>query len=96
MTQTPGFIAVYRWKIAEENVAAFRECWRAATRELGPHGIRGSLFARADDGTFCAIALWPDRETRDRAFADVPGREWPPVERLEPILLSPLDNLWKL
>ena len=95
MNAKPGLVAIYRWRIADEHVEAFRARWTHATRALKPHGGMGSLFARADDGTYYAVALWPDRETRERAFdATEDGAPWPPAERLEPILLDPIENLW--
>ena len=35
-------------------------------------GSGGSALFRADDGTYVAIARWPDRETRDRCAVSDP------------------------
>ena len=96
MRASPGLVAIYRWRIADEHLPAFRRKWRETTLALRSRGGSGSLLGRADDGTYHAIALWPDAATRDRAFADLPdGEPWPLVERLDPILIEPLDDLWE-
>ncbi|NVD43594.1 hypothetical protein [Qipengyuania atrilutea] len=59
MSTQPGLVAIYRWRIDDENVEAFRARWTHATRALKPHGGMGSLLARADDGSFDAVALCP-------------------------------------
>lgn len=92
----PGFVAIYRWKIAPEHVDVFRQRWLVATEQLYQVGGQGSLLGKADDGTYVAVALWPDRKTRDLAFSEIGARdEWPPAERLEPILIDPIENLWQ-
>ncbi|MXO84974.1 hypothetical protein GRI38_02880 [Altererythrobacter aurantiacus] len=95
MSEAPGFVAIYRWRIEPKNVAAFRDRWLRETERLKAKGGMGSLLAVADDGTYHAIALWPDRETRRQAFDQSESAEpWPPAERLETTMLTPLDNLW--
>jgi heme-degrading monooxygenase HmoA len=94
----PGFVAIYRWRVAAEHEAAFIARWEQATLRLRTFGGMGSLLGRATSGEMVAVALWPSAEARDRAFAaqeaeDAP--EWPPAERLEPILLHPIANLWE-
>lgn len=90
-----GFVAIYRWRVAPEHEAEFRSVWAETTATLRQHGGLGSLLGRAEDGALCAVALWPSAEARDRAFASAPnGRAWPPAERLEPLTLDVLDDLW--
>ena len=91
----PGFVAIYRWRVEPEHEAAFVERWRQATAILSRHGGQGSLLGRAQSGELVAVALWPSAEARDRAFADA-GNDapWPPTERLDPILVDPIANLW--
>ncbi len=33
-----GFIAIYRWRVAAEHQADFRERWREVTRQGSEHG----------------------------------------------------------
>ena len=90
-----GLVAIYRWRVAEEHVAAFIERWERATRRLRGLGGMGSLLGRAATGELVAVALWPSAEAREAAFALVADDgEWPPAERLEPILVDPIANLW--
>ncbi|MGB3711467.1 MAG: antibiotic biosynthesis monooxygenase [Erythrobacter sp.] len=91
-----GFVGIYRWKVDDEHVAAFRRAWSEGTEALKPYNSYGSLLGRAADGTFVAVAMWPDKETRDRAFEHAPDPDWPPLERLEPMLLEVLDDLWNV
>ncbi len=94
-TETQGFVAIYRWVVADEHIAAFRLRWSEATEELKPFASYGSLLGQAEDGSLIGIALWPDRATRDRAFtALTSGTEWPPSAQLEPILIDVVDNRW--
>ena len=92
---TPGFVAIYRWRVEPHFADAFIAKWEETTIALGKHGGMGSLLGRTEDGLFAAIALWPDRETRDTAFAAVGSEGWPPAERLDPILIDPLANHWR-
>ena len=91
----PGFVAIYRWRVAPEHEAAFVERWRQATAILSRHGGQGSLLGRAQSGEMVAVALWPSAEARDRAFAEAgDDAPWPPAERLDPFLVDPIANLW--
>ena len=90
----PGLIAVYRWRVSEEHEQAFLMKWRQATRDLSAHGGIRSLIGKTQDGLFAAVALWPDAHTRETAFAAVGSEGWPPAERLEPISIDPIENLW--
>lgn len=93
--ETQGFVAIYRWAVADEHVAAFRQHWAEATDGLMTFASNGSLLGKAEDGSLIGIALWPDRETRDRAFAAfADGTQWPPNTQLEPMLVEVIDDRW--
>ncbi len=95
MTGETGLVAIYRWRVAPENRTAFCARWADATEELRAKGGQGSMLGEAADGTLYAIAKWPDRATRERAFAEqADAKPWPEAERLEPILLDTLDDRW--
>jgi hypothetical protein len=90
-----GFIAVYRWRVAMEGEAAFRERWRQVTEIGREHGAFGSCLARAATGELVAIALWPDENTRNQAFEKMGSSPaWPRAERLDEMRLDVLDDLW--
>ena len=93
----PGLVAIYRWRVAAENRAPFRETWERATLRLRELGGQGSLLGEDSDGTLVAIALWPDAATRDAAFAATEGEfDWPEAEWLDPILVTPAIKHWEL
>ena len=93
------FVAVYRWRLKAGHEDEFAQSWQRVTeailRDCGSHG---SALFRGDDGTYSAIAIWPDRETRERCSPAVETElarmtdcieERFPEERLEM-----LSNLW--
>jgi hypothetical protein len=93
---TVGFIAVYRWRVEPEHEAGFRRAWSDTTLALRERGGYGSCLGRAADGTFVAVAPWPDRQAREAAFDAIgDGPQWPPCERLDPIEMQVTDDLWQ-
>ena len=96
------FVVVYRWRLRPGHEAQFTRDWRDITilaREK--YGSFGSSLFEAHDGSYVAIARWPDRETRERWIArrgvDTASRarmnaaieqDYPPLE------LDTLHDLW--
>ena len=96
------FVVVYRWRLRPEREAQFIRDWRditVAAREK--YGSWGSSLFEAHDGSYVAIARWPDRETRERWVArkdhDTAARarmnaaieqDFPPLE------LDTIADLW--
>lgn len=94
MTQA-GLIVLYQWRIAEPHVPSFTQCWAKATEDLKAYGALGSLLARGEDGTHWAIARWESCEKRAEAEANyLSTDDWPPAQRLQTIMLEPLENRW--
>jgi len=92
---TGGFIAIYRWRVEPEHEAAFREAWRDVTVAARERGGFGSCLGRAEDGSLVAIAPWSSAQARADAFAAIgEGPQWPPCERLEPIEIGVIEDLW--
>jgi hypothetical protein len=64
------FVVVYRWRLKPGCEDQFARDWRditlVAREKFGSGG--SSLFA-AHDGSYVAIARWPDRESRERFTA---------------------------
>ena len=90
-----GFVAIYRWRVAPAYEAAFRKAWRETTLALRANGGLGSCLGRGAEGTFVAVATWPDAQAREAAFAAIgDGPQWPPCERLDPIEMEVIDDLW--
>ena len=59
----------FQWKVEEHHEAEFQSAWAQLTEALKVHGSLGSALFRDGDGAMCAFARWPDRATRDKAFA---------------------------
>lgn len=90
-----SFIAIYRWRVAPVYEAAFRKVWADTTKALREEGGFGSCLGRTGDGVFVAVAPWPDRKAREAAFEAIgEGPPWPPCERLEPLEMDVLVDLW--
>lgn len=90
-----GFIAIYRWQVDAEHEAHFREHWHDLTLKGREFGAYGSCLTRDRNGTFVAIALWPDEEARAKAFAKIDAGSPPDgVYRLSEEMLQVVDDLW--
>ena len=63
------FATFFEWQILDGREAEFEEAWASVTRRLQARGSNGSSLFRTEAGNYCAFALWPDRATRDAAFA---------------------------
>ena len=63
------FATFFEWRIRDGAERQFEQAWADATGILKTHGSMGSALFRNDEGHFCAFARWPDRATRDAAFA---------------------------
>jgi heme-degrading monooxygenase HmoA len=62
------FVAIYRWKLKEEQEEKFREGWRRRTDEIYRKcGSLGSRLHRAEDGTWVAYAQWSRRQDWEAA-----------------------------
>ncbi len=89
----------FEWRIEERKEKEFRAAWADVTRALQGHGSRGSSLFRKSAGHYCAVARWPDAETRDNAFAAENGSEASKRLReaisatLQQIHLDEIDNL---
>ena len=93
------FVIVYRWRLKAGREDEFAQSWQRMTELIGRQcGSRGSALFRGDDGTFSAIALWPDRSARERCSVDAEPelarmmdcvQERYPEQRLETV-----SNLW--
>ena len=101
MEDVGGMFATYfRWTVKPGKEAEFAALWSEGTKALRLEGSLGSALFTGQDGSYSAFARWPDKDTRDRAFAkkirpDIfdPFREcilktvsWDDVELIE--------NLW--
>ena len=59
----------FEWKIKAGKEEQFRGGWDDVTKMLHKDGSHGSTLFTNAAGHYCAFAIWPDRETRDAAFA---------------------------
>ncbi len=57
------FVVIYRWKLKDGKESDFKDAWRRATEAIyRRRGSLGSQLMKAGDGTYYAIARWPDRD----------------------------------
>ncbi len=63
------FSTYFEWTVKPGTEAEFVEFWTTGTEALRLAGSFGSALFIGEDGNYRAFARWPDRETRDRAFA---------------------------
>ncbi len=59
----------FQWHIKPGQHEVFQSAWTEVTRRLLEHGSLGSALFVGPEGTYCALARWPDKVTRDAAFA---------------------------
>lgn len=96
------FVAVYRMRLNPGHEDQYGRDWHDATQvAIDRYGSGGSALFKADDGTWVAIARWPDREARQRFFERpdidpvVRTRQTEAIaERLPTLELDCVDNLW--
>jgi hypothetical protein len=88
------FIVIYRWKLKEGSDSEFKEAWRRATQAIyAERGSLGSQLMRATDGTYYAVARWPNRDQwlrrskpgpadpqASRVMGELAEISYPPVE----------------
>jgi hypothetical protein len=92
------FTVIYRWRVKPGRESDFLRTWRARTdRIYETRGSYGSRLLQEDDGTYCAIALWPSREAWAATEPPLPAdfddaetfkgsiEEWLPTTRLNVI-----------
>lgn len=84
---------IYRWTVAEEHQAEFRELWHAVTLELRELGGLGSCLSRNSSGDFVAFARWPSEKTRTAAFATRGATQWKGILHFEEEKLEVEDDL---
>ena len=94
----------FEWRIHEGKEQQFRDGWDAVTRMLHQDGSYGSSLFTNAAGHYCAFAIWPDKQTRDRAFA--PYLEKPTdqhllvreaiAEEIQRMDLDCVNDLWRL
>lgn len=93
-------ITVFRWRVKPGALERFSASWEEVTRYYLERGSLGSAIFQDGEGLVWAIARWPDEVTRDAAFADPApdplraGMIESIEERLEPVELGILANLW--
>ena len=90
----------FRWRIVEGKENEFKAAWSDVTKALKSHGSAGSALFVDDQGLYCALARWPNRATRDRAFAANPAPDESAIlrdcvaETIERADMDEQTNLW--
>ena len=91
----------FQWRIKPGQRAIFEACWTEITRAYRAQGSFGSALFECEDGTLCAFARWPDRATRDEAFAmdllpEVSARMRDAVgETVQRLDMDTVTDLWR-
>ena len=68
------FSVIYKFKIKEELTQQFEENWAELTKLIAKHqGGLGSRLHKSDDLNYIAYAQWPDRETWESEFTNMPA-----------------------
>ncbi|WP_224360287.1 hypothetical protein [Hyalangium versicolor] len=98
------FVAVYRWKLKPGMEEQFRQGWSRTTMLAREQcGSLGSALFRAQDGSWVAIARWPERDARTRCFERGPldpeaarSMDEAVLERFATLELESVEDLWVL
>jgi len=65
------YAILLHWRLKPGREADFEEAWEAVTIAMLGQKSLGSALFEAPDGTVYALARWPDRAARERAYSDV-------------------------
>jgi hypothetical protein len=93
-------VVVYRWRLKPDYVEQFCDAWEKTTKALLEYGAMGSALFSAPDGTYYAIAKWPDAATRRHVFDHwddgglIEAMQCAVSERFPEIMLDEVRNLW--
>jgi hypothetical protein len=63
------FATYFEWQVEAGREDEFRQLWSAGTAALRGEGSWGSALFQSGPSRFHAFARWPDKATRDTAFA---------------------------
>jgi hypothetical protein len=63
------FATYFKWKVKAGREAEFLALWSKGTQALRLENSLGSALFAGEDGLYSGFARWPDKETRDQAFA---------------------------
>ncbi len=58
------------WRLKPGREGIFAAAWDVVTRAMLAHGSYGSALFEASDGTYYALARWPDAQARAAAMSD--------------------------
>ena len=64
------YALLLRWRLKPGRYEDFAEAWEAVTLAMLADDSLGSSLFEAEDGTVYALARWPDKAVRERAFTD--------------------------
>lgn len=71
MTETAGFVVLYRWRLKAGAEEAFTAAWSKVTEYYREHhGSLGSRLHLGSDGFWYGYAQWPSAEAREEAFGE--------------------------
>jgi catechol 2,3-dioxygenase-like lactoylglutathione lyase family enzyme len=96
------FTAIYRWRVRPGMEDEFCRTWHVRTQKIfNARGSFGSRLHREDDGTYCAIALWPSRASWEAVDPPLPDDAVDAAvfqeavdERLPTLTMDCVDDLW--
>jgi len=96
------FTVIYRWRVKPEMDAEFHRVWHVRTEKIRAAGVSyGSRLHREQDGTYCAIALWPSREAWEVMGPPLPDDAKDAAafraalaQTLPTITMEVVDDLW--
>lgn len=67
------FSAIYKFKLKPGKIEQFEENWAELTKLISKHqGGLGSRLHKSDDLNYIAYAQWPDKETWEREWNNMP------------------------
>lgn len=89
------FAVVYRWKVEAGYEEAFEQEWHEGTVAIREkYASFGSKLHMAEDGTYVAYALWPNKAGWEQMMEDSKNVVRPHrVPVAEPLCLTVIDDL---
>ncbi len=65
------YAILFHWRLKPGREADFEEAWETVTIAMLGQKSLGSALFEARDGTVYALARWPDKAARERAYFDM-------------------------
>lgn len=88
------YVAVYRWRVASQDDEQFRQAWKEITLYARNNcGSLGSALLKHSDGSWVAIAKWPNKEAMNKCWENMPQNKLSISEKMHATIVEKFETL---